>query len=189
VHPCRLLPRTCLTCAGEPVGDASGEVYPVNDVEVGPADFVAKVATPDFRAAWEALGTDGELVESFALPFKTVHEAVAAVVDLLGMVACEGTGTVKVGVTKHSALLSGVFLGDIKALARLMVRGCPAASPPRGAAACTRCGCTGGDSAAHCVAGAVPLRRCRLRRCRWTRSPAACSSWAFGRRTARWRSC
>jgi coatomer protein complex subunit gamma len=90
-------------------------------VEVGPADFVARTPVADFRGAWEALGGDGELVESFALAFKSVAEAVAAVVELLGMAPCEGTGAVKPGVAKHSVYLAGTFLGDVRVLARLMV--------------------------------------------------------------------
>jgi coatomer protein complex subunit gamma len=37
------------------------------------------------------------------------------------MAPCEGTGAVKAGTNKHQALLAGVFLGGIKALARMQV--------------------------------------------------------------------
>jgi coatomer protein complex subunit gamma len=44
-----------------------------------------------------------------------------AVFDALGLAPCEGTGAVKAGTNKHSALLAGVFLGGVKVLARLLV--------------------------------------------------------------------
>ena len=50
--------------AGEAVGDASPEEFPVDPVEVSPADFVAPVPVPEFRPAWEALGNENEVSES-----------------------------------------------------------------------------------------------------------------------------
>jgi coatomer subunit gamma len=105
----------------EPVGDPSPEDYPVNDVEVSTADFVAKVPVADFRSAWEAMGAEGEVLESFTLAFKTVGEAVSAIIDTIGLAPCEGSGQVKAGTNKHQALLAGVFLGDVKVFARLQV--------------------------------------------------------------------
>ena len=105
----------------EPVGDPSPEDYPVNDIDVTTADFVAKVPVADFRSAWEAMGAEGEVLESFTLGFKTVGEAVAAIIDTVGLAPCEGTGQVKAGTNKHQALLAGVFLGDVKVFARLQV--------------------------------------------------------------------
>lgn len=72
--------------AGEPVGEATPDAYPIDDVEVGPADFVAPVPVADFRAAWEGLGPAGEVLETFQLPIKSVADAVASVVAMLGMV-------------------------------------------------------------------------------------------------------
>jgi coatomer protein complex subunit gamma len=62
-----------------------------------------------------------QVLESYGLAFKSVAEAVAAVVDTLGMAPCEGTGAVKPGTSKHNAYLSGVFLGGVKVLARMQV--------------------------------------------------------------------
>jgi CubicO group peptidase (beta-lactamase class C family) len=74
-----------------------------------------------FRAAWEALGAGGEVLEAFALNFKSVAEAVAAIIDTLGLAPCEGSGGVKAGTNKHQAMLAGTFLGDVKVLSRLQV--------------------------------------------------------------------
>ena len=46
----------------------------------------------DFRRGWEQMGTKAEVLEKFALGFKRIEEAVAAVEDFLGMQTCDGTG-------------------------------------------------------------------------------------------------
>ena len=43
------------------MGDASAEDFPLDPVEITPADFVAPVPVPEFRSAWEALGNEGEV--------------------------------------------------------------------------------------------------------------------------------
>lgn len=62
-----------------------------------------------------------QVLESYALSFKSVAEAVSAVVDTLGMAPCEGTGAVKPGIATHNAYLAGVFVGGTKVLARMQV--------------------------------------------------------------------
>lgn len=117
----RFLVRDIDHDSGAAVGDATPEEYPVNDIEVTPADFVARTPVADFRAAWEAMGNENEVQESFGLTFKTVSDAVAAIIDTLGLAPCEGTGSVKAGTPKHTAYLAGAFLGGIKVLARMQV--------------------------------------------------------------------
>jgi coatomer subunit gamma len=111
----------CDPDSGEPDSEGYEDVFPLEAVEVPTSEFMAKVAVSNFRAAWEGLSEDGEVLESFALSFKTVPEAVTAVLDFLGMAPCDGTGVVKDGSTKHNAYLSGVFLGGIRVLARMAV--------------------------------------------------------------------
>lgn len=53
---------------------------------------VAQVSLGDFRRGWEQMGTKAEVLEKFALGFKRLEEAVAAVEDFLGMQTCDGTG-------------------------------------------------------------------------------------------------
>jgi len=113
--------RECDAATGEVLSDATPETYPLDGLDVTPADYVAPVPVSEFRAAWEAMGGGGEVVEQFGLPFKSVGEAVAAVVDTLGLAPCDGTGAVKPGTSKHNAYLAGVFLGGVKVLARMQV--------------------------------------------------------------------
>ena len=44
---------------------------------MSPSDYVAPTALGEFRAAWEALGADGEVLESYGLSFKSAGEAVS----------------------------------------------------------------------------------------------------------------
>jgi coatomer protein complex subunit gamma len=109
--------------SGEEEGDSFEEEYPLEDLEISTSDFMAKVAVPDFRKAWESVGNANEVLEKFALQFKRMEEAVAAVIDFLGMQACDGTGVVNVnaGNKPHMLHLSGVFVSGEKVLARAQV--------------------------------------------------------------------
>jgi coatomer protein complex subunit gamma len=108
---------------GEEEGDKFEEEYPLEDLEIATSDFMAKVAVPDFRKAWEAVGNDNEVLEKFALQFKKMEDAVAAVLDFLGMQACDGTATVKpnAGGKPHMLHMSGVFVGGQQVLSRAQI--------------------------------------------------------------------
>ena len=112
-------PRT-----GEDESDPYEEEYPLEDLELSTSDFMAKVAVPDFRSSWESVGNANEVLEKFALQFKRQEDAVAAVIDLLGMQPCDGTGHVKAGEggrKPHMLHLSGIFVGGTTVLARAQV--------------------------------------------------------------------
>lgn len=117
----RFTSREVDPATGEVVGDATPESFPLDSVDITPADYVNPTAVSDFRSSWEAVGRGNEVLEDFALPIKSVHEAIASVIDALGVAACEGTGAVKPGVARHNAFLSGVFLGGAKVLVRMQV--------------------------------------------------------------------
>jgi len=108
---------------GEEEGDTFEEEYPLEDLEISTSDFMAKVAVPDFRKAWETTGNDNEVLEKFALQFKKMEDAVKAVIDFLGMQPCDGTATVKAGAGNkpHMLHLSGVFVTGQQVLARAQV--------------------------------------------------------------------
>jgi len=84
---------------------------------------MAKVTVPDFRKAWEAIGNENEVLEKFALQFKSLEEAVAAVIDFLGMQPCDGTAVVKAnaGGKPHMLHLSGVFVSGQQVLSRAQI--------------------------------------------------------------------
>jgi len=110
---------------GEEEGGTFEEEYPLEDLEIATSDFMAKVTVPDFRKAWETVGSDNEVLEKFALQFKKMDEAVTAVVNFLGMQPCDGTGKLKPdntsGAKPHMLHLSGAFVSGSQVLARAQV--------------------------------------------------------------------
>lgn len=109
--------------SGEEEGDTFEEEYPLEDLEVATSDFMAKVAVADFRKAWEAAGNENEVMEKFALQFKRMEDAISAIIDLLGLQACDGTAALKPNAAgkPHMLHLSGVFMGQQQVLARAQI--------------------------------------------------------------------
>lgn len=127
--PCELVFKVVPVDAttGEPEGGGDGfdEECPLESVELATNDYMAKVALGDFRRAWDQMGTDNEVLEKFALQFKRLEDAVAAVVDLLGMQAVDSTNIVPPsdGTKKpHILHMSGVFIGNMQVLARAQLQ-------------------------------------------------------------------
>ena len=108
---------------GDAEGDSFEEEYPLEDLEISTADFMAKVSVPDFRKAWDVVGNDNEVLEKFALQFKKLEDAVSAVIDLLGMQPCDGTAAIKpnLGGKPHMLHLSGIFVSGEKVLGRAQI--------------------------------------------------------------------
>jgi len=98
----------------------------LENLELQTNDFMAKVSLGDFRRTWDQLGTDGEVLEKFALQFKKLDEAVTAVIDFLGMQPVDGTGTISAEVIAskkpHILHLSGVFVGNVTVLVRAQLQ-------------------------------------------------------------------
>lgn len=111
---------------GEAESDSFEEEYPLEDLLISSADYMAKVTVPDFRKAWEVTGNANEQMSKYALQYKTLGDGVTAVIDMLGMQPCDGTGVVKTapGVggeddkKPHMMHLSGTFIGGKSVLAR-----------------------------------------------------------------------
>jgi coatomer subunit gamma len=108
---------------GEAEGDSFEEEYPLEVLEISTADFMAKVSVPDFRKAWDTVGNTNEVLEKFALQYKRLEDAIAAVIDFLGMQPCDGTAVLKqnLGGKPHMLHLSGVFVSGEKVLARAQI--------------------------------------------------------------------
>lgn len=102
------------------------EEYPLEALEIVSADFMSKIGQGDFRRCWEAAGSEGEVLEKFALQFKKLEDAVTAVLDFLGMAPMDGTGSVPAGTTEarkpHILHLSGIFNGTIPVLVRAQLQ-------------------------------------------------------------------
>ena len=114
---------------GDIEGDEKGfaDTYPLEDLELVCADFMAKVGLGDFRRAWEAMvpgegEEDGEVEEKFALAVKKLEDAVGNTIGLLGMQPCEGSEVVKSKAGPHNLYLSGRFVGNVAVLARSLLQ-------------------------------------------------------------------
>jgi len=103
----------------DPDEEGDEEEYPVEDLDLSTTDFIARNQINNFKTTWEIVGKSNEIMEKFELPqYKTLKDAIAAVVDFLGLRPCEGTDSVPHNADAHNVLLSGTFLGGIKVLAR-----------------------------------------------------------------------
>jgi coatomer protein complex subunit gamma len=111
------------------VDTSSGEVdqvgvedqYQLEDMEVKEGDFMRTsedVGLVEFRRQWETLGESAESVKKYSLGLETLQAAVDAVVELLGMTACEKSGKVADGARSHTVNLAGTYFGDVPVLAR-----------------------------------------------------------------------
>lgn len=93
--------------------------YGLDDLVLDISDLMAKPAElpPSFKAAWETLGPDNEVADSFMLEqHDSVASAVAAVVELLGMAGCEGTEVADERARGHILLMTGVFLPGVQVM-------------------------------------------------------------------------
>jgi coatomer protein complex subunit gamma len=111
--------KDCDPTTGEPDSDEGyDDDYQLEDIDVTVADNVSRVMKGNFGAAWEELGADYELEDTFQLPFKTMDEAVKNIVTYLGLQPCERSDKVPEGKSSHTLLLSGMYRGGIEVLVR-----------------------------------------------------------------------
>jgi coatomer protein complex subunit gamma len=62
--------RACHVChraAGEAEEEGYDDEYQLEDVEVAAADYIRPSFTPNFRAAWDALPEESELVDDYGI--------------------------------------------------------------------------------------------------------------------------
>ena len=86
---------------------------------------------PNFRAAWEALPEEAELVDDYGIGQRdSLGEAVEAVGRILGMAACEGSDAVPPNARSHTLLLAGTVVGDVQVRRWLGLHGTPGIAPP-----------------------------------------------------------
>jgi len=111
--------KDCDPATGEPDSeDGYDDEYQLEDIDVTVADHVSRVMKGNFGAAWEEIGADFELEDTFQLPFKTMDEAVKNIVTYLGLQPCERSDKVPEGKSSHTLLLSGMYRGGIEVLVR-----------------------------------------------------------------------
>lgn len=88
-------------------------------MDVLAADFIQGIIKSDFASAWEDLGPNTEVEETYALSsFRTIEEAIKNVITFMGMQPCDRSDKVQEGKSSHSLYLSGVFRGEDEVLVR-----------------------------------------------------------------------
>lgn len=95
-------------------GEGDEDEYQLEDLDVTESDFmltdeVDEIGLVEFRRQWESLTSEREVMKKYSLALDSVQAAVTAVSGLLGMRACEGSGTVADGARSHAANLYGTF--------------------------------------------------------------------------------
>lgn len=104
---------------GEPDEEGCEDEYGLDALPLTVSTLMAKPAElpASFKNAWEALGPDNEVADSFMLDkHGDVQSAVGAVVDLLGMAACGDTDKASDRARNHILLMTGVFVPGVQTL-------------------------------------------------------------------------
>jgi len=115
----RFTVKDCDPATGEPDSEEGyDDDYQLEDIEVAVADMVSRLMKGNFGAAWEELGGEHELEDTFQLPFKSLEEAVKNIVTHLGLQPCERSDKVPEGKSAHTLLLSGMYRGGVEVLVR-----------------------------------------------------------------------
>ncbi|KAK0405717.1 hypothetical protein QR680_018154 [Steinernema hermaphroditum] len=106
---------------GEPESDEHyDDTYALEDLDISVSDHIQPFSKANFSAAWDQLGTENEVDETFSLPNQaTLPEAVANLIKCIGLGACERSDRVPEGKSSHTLLLAGQFRGGIEILSRV----------------------------------------------------------------------
>lgn len=101
---------------GEADEEGYEDEYGLDELTLNMSNLMARPGEmpSSFKAAWESLGPDNEVADGFMLEkHENVASAVSAVMDLLGMAACEGTDSVNERARGHILLMTGVFVPGV----------------------------------------------------------------------------
>uniref|UniRef100_A0A6V3PUR7 Coatomer subunit gamma n=1 Tax=Lotharella globosa TaxID=91324 RepID=A0A6V3PUR7_9EUKA len=99
-------------------GVATEDEYTLEDLEVVESDFmqaVTTIRTMDFKKQWDSL-SNVQAGKKFSLGLDDLQSAVDAVIDLLGMGACESMNEVAENARSHGVFMVGKFLSSGKVL-------------------------------------------------------------------------
>ncbi|KNB46255.1 coatomer subunit [Blastocystis sp. subtype 4] len=94
------------------------EEYPVEACSIQLSDYISRPILPDYRAAWNELTAENEVVEKMSLSFEDLSTAVKSIVEVLGLHVFEGSDRVPIGSTNHTMILAGKVLGQTLVMAR-----------------------------------------------------------------------
>lgn len=117
----KYLVKDCDPNTGTPDDDDDGyeDEYVLEDVEVTVADHVQRVLKTNFSAAWDEIGPENELEDTYALTtVNSLEEAVKNIVQFMGLQPCERSDKVSEGKSSHTLVMSGIYRGGHEVLVR-----------------------------------------------------------------------
>lgn len=141
----KFIVKDCDPNTGEADEDGYDDEYQLEGVELLTADYMTATYVPNFANAWEELGDEAEVIETYSLTavagvkgefvsmssnlrdvelgltfptFPCSSAAVTNIISLLGMQICDDSASVKDRATTHTLLLSGTFVGGVPVLVR-----------------------------------------------------------------------
>jgi len=118
--------KDCDPATGEPDDDEGYEdEYVLEDVEMVVADHVHGVHRPNFLAAWDEVGEDFEMEDTYSLSSMTsLEEAVEKITQYMGLQPCERSDRVPPEKNAHTLLLAGIYRGghDVMVRAKLALK-------------------------------------------------------------------
>lgn len=102
------------------IADEEGfeEDYNLDELVLNSGHLMAAPAElpKSFKNAWETLGAENEVSDRFDLPQDNVADAVASVMELVGMTAIDNTQVVNERASSHVLMAAGVFFPGVNCL-------------------------------------------------------------------------
>jgi coatomer subunit gamma len=107
--------------SGEAEEEGFDDEYQLEDVDITSSDFITPVVPQEgFRAVWEELGEESELVDDYGIGQREgLQEAVEALQGIMGMATCEGSDVVPPNARSHTLMLAGKVVSDVPVVVRL----------------------------------------------------------------------
>ena len=84
--------------------------YGLEDITINVGDFIQKSIKGNFSAAWDEIGIENEMEETYSLTeIESISEAIKLLINHLGMSPSERTDSIDTEKSSHTLLLTGIY--------------------------------------------------------------------------------